>query len=116
MAVSILQNPLNPIELETHINTGEVLSGSYCKAYKIGRLVFVHGQVQPRDTGVNKLLFGIRNVAPVTQTNAPIAQYGKNAQECYVKQQAPNSIYTQVYFNVTESSMLKFNFCFISIV
>lgn len=107
--VTEIRNELNPTSLRTSINTGSANGRLY--AYKIGRLVFVVGTIEPRVTGVELALATIHGVRVVnTGMCAQVGGYANSSEEVYI---IPSVNDTVLRFNTTTTSILKLNFCFI---
>lgn len=111
MAVSTIKNPLNPIDLTVVINTGSATGE--LNAYKIGRLVFVIGRIEPKITGVDLVLATISGVRVVDDSSmcAQIGGYNNASQELFF---VPHGGDTLLRFNVKTISDLKINACFIA--
>ena len=101
--------PLARVQKNITINTG-ACTANYLRAYTMGGMCFVTGQVTPTSAGTNKMLLYISGVEPMYQTMFPIAAYGHGSSEGYVKK--VNSGQSHIYFNIPETGDWKFNFAF----
>ena len=90
-------------------NTG-ACTANYLRAYTMGGMCFVSGQVTPTSAGTDKMLLYISGVEPLAQTYFPLTAYGHGSSEGYVKK--VNSGQSHVYFNIPETGDWKFNFAF----
>ena len=101
--------PLARVQKTITTNTG-ACTANWLRAYTMGGMCFVTGQVTPTSAGTDKMLLYISGVEPMYQTYFPITAYGHGGSEGYVKK--VNSGQSHIYFNIPETGDWKFNFAF----